>query len=98
LTAYGVITSEANGIVKLAKKLRDKRGRDSEDAFLIEGDNLLKEAYGSKARVTHILLRESKGPSFYDEVADLFSVRPRAAGVVMFEKARQEKRKRGEKR
>ncbi|MDR1029111.1 MAG: RNA methyltransferase [Clostridiales Family XIII bacterium] len=54
----GTITSEANSIVKLAKKLRDKRGRDKEDAFLVEGDNLIEEAFKSGARVTHLILRE----------------------------------------
>ncbi|MDR0356895.1 MAG: RNA methyltransferase [Clostridiales Family XIII bacterium] len=52
------ITSEANAIVKLAKRLRGKRGRDKEGAFLIEGRNLLAEARKSGARVTHIFLRE----------------------------------------
>jgi TrmH family RNA methyltransferase len=55
-----IITSESNSVVKLAKKLRDKRGRDKEGSFLIEGANLLAEARKSGARITHILLRENE--------------------------------------
>jgi TrmH family RNA methyltransferase len=55
-----IVTSESNSVVKLAKRLRDKRGRDKEGAFLIEGANLLTEAQKSGARITHIFLREKE--------------------------------------
>jgi TrmH family RNA methyltransferase len=69
-----IITSESNSVVKLARKLCDKRGRDKTGAFLIEGVNLLAEARGSGARITHILLRGSADFPRRDAYADIETV------------------------
>ncbi|MDR2156802.1 MAG: RNA methyltransferase [Clostridiales Family XIII bacterium] len=65
-----VITSESNKIVRLAKKLRDRRGRDSEGAFLAEGEHLLEEARKSGARIMYVLLRESGSVRLRERVSD----------------------------
>jgi TrmH family RNA methyltransferase len=52
------ITSRANPSVKLAIKLRTRRGRDDNNAFLVEGGILIEEAAGSGADIAEIFVRE----------------------------------------
>jgi TrmH family RNA methyltransferase len=51
------ITSASNGIVKTALRLREKKGRDKEGAFLIEGPLMLEEALRSGVTIRRILFK-----------------------------------------
>lgn len=53
-----MITSLQNGYVKKWRKLKRKRGREKEQAFLIEGFHLLEEALQSDWTVEEIIFRE----------------------------------------
>jgi TrmH family RNA methyltransferase len=51
------ITSGANAAVKRARKLLQKKGRDTDDAFLIEGFILIGEAVRSGLEIERVFLR-----------------------------------------
>jgi TrmH family RNA methyltransferase len=51
------VTSSANGAVKRARKLLSKKGRDTDDAFLIEGFILIEEAVRSGADIGEVFVR-----------------------------------------
>ncbi|WP_036831713.1 TrmH family RNA methyltransferase [Pontibacillus litoralis] len=53
-----LITSVQNGYVKKWRKLKRKRGREKEQAFLIEGFHLVEEAIKSSWDVQEIIIRE----------------------------------------
>lgn len=53
-----VISSKDNEIVKNIRKLKEKKYRDLENAFLIEGIKLLKEAIIEKAKIKQIVICE----------------------------------------
>ena len=51
-----IISSKDNEIVKQIKKLKDKKYRDIENAYIIEGIKLLKEAIAEKADIKQIII------------------------------------------
>ena len=51
-----VISSKDNEIIKSIKKLKDKKYRDIENAYIIEGIKLLKEAIAEKADIKQIII------------------------------------------
>lgn len=51
-----VISSKDNEIVKLVKKLKEKKYRDIENAYVIEGVKLLKEAIKEKIPIKQIII------------------------------------------
>ena len=51
-----VITSKDNETIKKIKKLKDKKFRDQENCYLIEGIKLLKEAISEKAKIKLIII------------------------------------------
>ena len=51
-----VITSKDNELVKKIKKLKEKKYRDLENSYIIEGIRLLKEAIQEKAKIKQIVL------------------------------------------
>ncbi|KGP71370.1 TrmH family RNA methyltransferase [Pontibacillus yanchengensis] len=53
-----MITSVQNGQVKQWRKLKRKRGREKEQAFLVEGFHLVDEALKSQWEVREIIFRE----------------------------------------
>ena len=63
------ITSARNPRVLAWRSLRDKKGRDAQDAYLVEGPKLVKEALDSGFPVQTILLRE--GCAFPDLPSDV---------------------------
>lgn len=54
------IDSLQNNRVKTWKKLKTKKGRDKEQAFLIEGEHLIEEALKSNAEVSTIIVNETR--------------------------------------
>lgn len=54
------IDSLQNHRVKTWKKLKTKKGRDKQGAFLIEGEHLVEEALRSNAKVTTIIVDEDR--------------------------------------
>lgn len=50
------ITSSANQTVRLIKKLKDKKYRDAENAYLIEGPNLLSDAIRNKEDIIAVVI------------------------------------------
>ena len=53
-----VITSKDNELVKKIKKLKEKKYRDLENSYIIEGIRLLKEAIQEKAKIKQIIICE----------------------------------------
>ena len=53
-----VITSKDNEIVKEIKKLKEKKFRDQESKYIIEGIKLVKEAIEEKAKISKIVVCE----------------------------------------
>ena len=51
-----VITSKDNELIKKIKKLKEKKYRDLENSYIIEGIKLLKEAIQEKAKIKQIVL------------------------------------------
>ena len=58
------ITSRANPTVLYAASLKDKKHRDANCAFLIEGYKLLEEAISASLPITHIFIEEGKDAYF----------------------------------
>ena len=52
------IESEGNSRLKLIKKLRHKKYRDSENEYVIEGVNLFREAFCKKAEIEFVIVAE----------------------------------------
>lgn len=51
-----VITSKDNDTIKFLKKLKDKKYRDQENAYIIEGAKLIKEAIQESIKIKMIIL------------------------------------------
>ena len=51
-----VITSKDNELIKKIKKLKEKKYRDQENSYIMEGIKLLKEAIQEKAKIKQIVL------------------------------------------
>lgn len=58
------LTSTRNPKVAAWRSLKDKKGRDEQDAFLVEGTRMVREALSSSFEVRALLLREDYHPSF----------------------------------
>ena len=52
-----IVTARNNAALKLAHKLTTKKGRDKEEAFLIEGEKLLEEALKAGFQISHVFVR-----------------------------------------
>lgn len=59
-----ILTSAKNPRVLAWRSLRDKKGRDEQDAFLVEGTKMVREALSSGFRVQAVLIREGEDSSF----------------------------------
>lgn len=53
-----VITSKENEIIKNIKKLKDKKYRDEENKFIVEGIKMVQEATKEKAKISKIVICE----------------------------------------
>lgn len=53
-----VITSKDNSIIKHIKKLKEKKYRDENNEYIIEGIKLIKEAIQEKAKIKQIIICE----------------------------------------
>ena len=53
-----VITSKENEMIKNIKKLKDKKYRDEESKFLVEGIKMVKEAIDENAKISKIVICE----------------------------------------
>ena len=54
-----VISSKDNEIIKNIRKLKEKKYRDLENAYIIEGIKLVKEAIAEKAKIKQIVMCEN---------------------------------------
>lgn len=54
------IESKDNPAIKLVRKLNEKKWRDKENSYLIEGPTMIKEALESSVELTHILIKEGR--------------------------------------
>lgn len=59
-----VITSKDNEIIKHIRKLRDKKTRDEENEFIVEGTRMIEEAVRENARIKMVVVSEelNQGP------------------------------------
>ena len=67
-----VISSRNNPTVKWAASLSDKKGRDAEKAFIVEGKKLVFEALDNFLPVKHIFVAESKKDLYFPEIMRFF--------------------------
>ena len=67
-----VISSRNNPTVKWAASLSDKKGRDAEKAFIVEGKKLVFEALDNFLPVKHIFVAESKKDLYFPEIMGFF--------------------------
>lgn len=67
-----VISSRNNPTVKWAASLSDKKGRDVEKAFIVEGKKLVFEALDNFLPVKHIFVAESKKDLYFPEIMRFF--------------------------
>ena len=58
------ISSAKNPRVLLWRSLKEKKGRDTQDAFLVEGNKMVSEAVSSGLPVQAVLVREDVIPAF----------------------------------
>lgn len=70
---YPVITSRQNRLVIETAALADKKARDTQGLFLIEGEKLVREASLAALPVERIFLAESRAPDLLPELTALFS-------------------------
>ena len=63
-----IITSRNNSLVKWAASLCEKKFRDAEKTFIVEGEKLAFEALDAGLPVTHIFVEENKYPSLKDKI------------------------------
>ncbi len=67
-----VISSRNNPIIKWAASLSDKKGRDAEECFIVEGKKLVFEALDNFLPVKHIFVAESKKKLYFPEIMRFF--------------------------
>ena len=60
-----LISSTKNPRILTWRSLRDRKGRDKADAFLIEGPRMVREALTSDFEVKSVLIREDYDPPFH---------------------------------
>ena len=65
-----VITSRNNPLVKWASSLADKKFRDAESSFLIEGEKLSVEALAAGLPVLHIFVEEGRRESVFSLIRE----------------------------
>ena len=63
-----VITSRNNPLVKWASSLTEKKYRDAEQSFLIEGEKLAFEALATGLPVTHVIVDSEKADRLIDRI------------------------------
>lgn len=90
-----VITSRQNPIISMTAKLGDKKHRDAEGLFLLDGIKLTLEAASSPLTVEYVIIREDAKDLYYETVrgvlpdAKIYVVSPSAFDRVTDEKAPQ---------
>ena len=62
-----IVTARNNAAFKLANKLTTKKGRDKEEAFLIEGEHLLEEAKKAGLHISHVFVRAESSDSLIEK-------------------------------
>ena len=62
------ITSRQNSTVTFAASLKEKKYRDKEKAFLVEGFKLFEEALSMNLPITHLFISETKKELYLDKV------------------------------
>ncbi len=68
-----IITSRNNALVKWAASLSEKKYRDAERAFMIEGEKLAFEALATGLPVTHILVDSDKRARLEDRISAYYN-------------------------
>ena len=79
-----VITSRNNPLVKWASSLSEKKYRDSEQAFIIEGEKLAFEALEAGLPVTHVLVDSEKAIRLMDRI-NAFANNEKFANTVVIQ-------------
>ena len=59
-----ILTSLKNPKIQTWRSLKEKKGRDEQQAFLVEGVRMVREALASSFTVKALLLRENSDPGF----------------------------------
>lgn len=91
-----IITSRQNPFVVALAKLSDKKHRDAEGLFLVDGIKLVREAASSDLTVEHVILREDALDLYGDFVAqELSGARINVLSASAFERVTDEKSPQG---
>lgn len=91
-----IITSRQNPVVVSLAKLSDKKHRDAEGLFLVDGIKLVLEAAASPLTVEHVILREDAVAVYGDVVAhELDGARVSVLSASAFERLTDEKAPQG---
>ncbi len=91
-----VITSRQNPTVTYFSKLSDKKNRDAEGLFLVDGIKLAQEAAAASLRIEHVILREDALAEYGDFVEKMIeSVKVSVLSASAFERLTDEKAPQG---
>lgn len=91
-----VITSRQNPTVTYLSKLSDKKNRDAEGVFLVDGIKLVKEAVTASLRIEHVILRDDALAEYVDFVENsIENARVSVLSASAFERLTDEKAPQG---
>lgn len=69
-----IITSKENKLIKLVKKLHQKKERKENNLFIIEGEKLIKEAINEKLDIKYLFIKENSVNVFDSFINDIFEI------------------------
>ncbi len=65
-----ILSSRNNPTIKWAASLKDKKGRESSGAFIVEGEKLTYEAISCGLEITHIFILEGKNEAVIQKLSE----------------------------
>lgn len=69
-----IISSKENKLIKLVKKLHQKKERKENNLFIIEGEKLIKEALNEKLDIRYLFIKENVNNIFNLESPKVFEI------------------------
>ena len=68
-----VITSKDNDLVKYIRKLKEKKYRDIDNVYIIEGEKIIKEAIEENVKIKYIVVSEDAAKSLKDDFKNIIN-------------------------
>jgi TrmH family RNA methyltransferase len=70
-----IISSKENKLIKLVKKLHQRKERKESNLFIIEGEKLIKEAIAEKLKISYLFFKEKSPNNFnINNITELYEV------------------------